>query len=100
MTTTEPLTIPTAVANIVAAARVGVEFGMTAEAALDMAAANAKQTAVDARTRNGVWAYESTTRQIEDAMFQGSVASDILDGSVSRPSTGNVRTYALSLLEA
>lgn len=93
---TETLTIPIAVANIVAGARVGVSFGLEPEVALDMAADNAKQTATDARTRGGIWASETTTRQIEDALFQGSVASDILDGTVERPSTGNVRAYALA----
>lgn len=97
---TETLTIPIAVANIVAVARTAASFGMEPEKALDFAAAATKQTATDARTRGGIWASETTTRQIEDALFQGSVASDILDGTVERPSTGNVRAYALAQLIA
>lgn len=96
--TTEDLTIPAAVANIVTGAHVAVTFGVEPEEALNMAARNVRQTATDARTRGGIWAGETSSRQIEDALFQGSVAADILDGTVSRPSTGNVRAYALDLL--
>lgn len=69
---------------------------LNAEKALDLAARSAKANATDARTRGGIWATESTTEQIEEALFFGSVASDALDGTISRPSTGNVREYILA----
>lgn len=99
MNTTQDLTIGIAATNLANAARIGVELGgMSPEAALDMAAKQAVQTATDARTRSGIWSSETSSRQIEDALFQGSVARDVLDGEVSRPSTGNVRSYALGLI--
>jgi hypothetical protein len=87
------------VANLVTAARVAVELGgMSADDALSLAARGAVSEAHAAATRGGRWAVESTTEQIDATLFQGSVARDILDGTVSRPSTGNVRAYALALL--
>lgn len=90
--------IQQAAANLANAARIGIELGgLTPEAALDRVAELAVENASLARTRGGHWARESTSEQIEAALFQGSVARDVLDG-VDRPSTGNVRTYALGLL--
>lgn len=81
-----------AIQYLAIAARLGVQVGgMTADAAADLAATNAKQTAFDARTRNGIWASTTSAAQIEDALFMGTVASDVLDGTVRRPSVGNVR---------
>lgn len=40
------------------------------------------------------WA-SATSAQIEEAMFLDHVATDILNGYVSRVETGNVREYAL-----
>lgn len=83
------------------AARVAVELGGLAPGrALDMVARNAQAEATLARTRGGRWAQESTTAAIDEALFAGSVARDILDGAVFRPSTGNVRNYALGVLQA
>lgn len=85
-----------AIEYLAAAARVGVDFGMAPEAACDIAARNAVQTATDARTRAGIWASSTSTEQIETAQFMGVVASDVLDGTVTRPSVGNVRQALLT----
>ena len=71
-----------------------------ANSALDYACKHATDNATEARTRGGQWAYESTSEQIEEALFFGSVASDILDGETTRPSVGNVREYALKHMAA
>lgn len=68
---------------------------LSAEDALDFAARAATANASDARTRGGIWATESTSEQIEETLFFGSVARDALEGT-SRPSTGNVRSYVLT----
>lgn len=97
--TTTEINIPTAVNHIVSAATVAINLaGMNHPDALDFAAQSAREVAHDARTRTGFYTTETTTRQIEDATFVGSVAADILDGTTERPSTGNVRAYALALL--
>lgn len=86
---------------LVNAARIAVELGgLTPEQALDLVARNATQNATQARTRGGRWAQETATATIDEALFAGSVARDILDGAIFRPSTGNVRNYALSALQA
>jgi hypothetical protein len=91
--------IQDAAANLATAARVAVELGgLSPDDALTLAARNAVDEAHLAATRGGRWAVESTTAQIDAVTFQGSVARDILDGTVSRPSTGNVRAYAFALL--
>lgn len=68
------------------------------EDALTTAAESFIANAQDARTRSGSYRFETTSEMIEDVLFHGSVARDILDGDVSRPSVGNVRAYALSLI--
>ncbi|HCS2945719.1 TPA: hypothetical protein OQU49_004318, partial [Shigella flexneri] len=78
----------------------GTEFGMRPEAAVDQVARTLVTRATDARTRYGFWASETTTEEIEAAMFYGAVAQDILDGKIARPSTGNVRAYTLALVAA
>ena len=72
--------------------------GEDIETALNTAAQTFIDQASDARTRRGNFAQETTSAQMEDVMFLASVAHDILDGDVSRPSTGNVRAYTLSLI--
>lgn len=96
------MSIPTACTNLANAARIILELStapVTPDEAIDTACDHARITAHNARTRHGIWARETTTRQIEDTLFQGSVAADILDGKVERPSTGNVRAYTLNLIE-
>ena len=78
----------------------GAEFGIRPEAAVDQIARALVTRAADARTRKGSWASETTTEEIEAAMFYGAVAQDILDGKVARPSTGNVRAHTLALVAA
>ena len=88
-----------AVATIANLAAMRVDFaGETAETALNEAAQAFITQASDARARRGVFTQETTSEQMEDVRFLASVARDILDGEVSRPSTGNVRAYALSLI--
>lgn len=72
--------------------------GCTGVEAVMGAALTAVATAEAARKRIGKFRYETTSDEIERLGFLGAVAADILDGTVSRPSTGNVREYALSLL--
>jgi hypothetical protein len=92
------LTIAQAATNIATAARVAVRLGgLAPAAALDFAADDAIRDARDAHARRGTWEHKSTTEQIEDARFQGSVGRDILDGT-HRPCVGNVREFALGLL--
>ena len=69
---------------------------ISAEKALDLAARSAQQNAMDALTRTGIWTTESTSEQIQETLFFGSVAADALDGEISRPSTGNVRQFILA----
>ena len=78
----------------------GTESGIRPEAAVDQIARALVTRATDARTRNGSWASETTTEEIDAALFYGVVARDILDGTVPRPSTGNVREYTLALVAA
>ena len=78
----------------------GPEFDIRPEAAVDQVARALVTRATDARTRNGSWASETTTEEIDAALFYGVVAQDILDGKVARPSTGNVRAYTLALVAA
>ncbi|HMM95326.1 hypothetical protein [Phycicoccus sp.] len=44
-----------------------------------------------AAARCGRWAAETTTAQIENALFMAVVAEDVIDGTVARPSVGNIR---------
>lgn len=91
--------IQQAATNIANAARIAVDLGgMTPDAALSLAARNEVENSHAATSRNGHWASETTSEQIDAVAFQASVAADILDGSVTRPSTGNVRAYALTLV--
>lgn len=73
---------------------------LTADQALGFAARAAVANAENARTRTGIWASESTKEQIEEVLFFASVARDALDGTTSRPSTGNVREYVLNKISA
>lgn len=100
-TATPNVTYPSTTALIAStASTVASMLDITAEEAVDRFARTMVENAHDARTRGGRWAQESTTQQIEDAMFQGAVAADVLDGTVSRPSIGNVRAHTLALIEA
>ena len=78
----------------------GADSGTRPEEAVDQVARALVTRATDARTRNGSWASETTTEEVEAALFYGMVARDILDGKVARPSTGNVRAYTLALVSA
>lgn len=72
-------------------------YGIDTEAAVIECATVAVESARRARSRIKPFDREMNTEQLEDIAFLGSVAQDILDGAVSRPSTGNVRQYAISL---
>ena len=89
-----------AINNLANAARLGVSFGMTADAAVDLVCQQALTTAQDARTRHGAWASCTGTAQIEDAQFMGAVAADALDGTVARPSVGHVRQALIAAVAA
>lgn len=71
-----------------------VEGHLEVDAALDHVAKIAISDANDARARRGAFATHLTTDQRDAFIEYGQVAADILDGTVSRPSTGNVRDYA------
>lgn len=89
--------IQTAARNIATGACILVRFAeKSPEEALTLAAEGSRKNARDCAQRTGIWASTTTSEQIEAALFQGSVAADILDGTISRPSTGNVREYALA----
>lgn len=72
--------------------------GETREAALIGAAQGFIANAEDARARRNAYRFETSSETVEDVLFHASVAHDIIDGEVSRPSVGNVRAYALSLI--
>ena len=74
--------------------------GMEADAALTYAAETVRSNARDARQRTGIFAGPMTTEQLDEWGFLGAVAGDVLDGSIERPSTGNVRSFALAALLA
>lgn len=91
--------IANAAKSIANLASIRMEFtDETREDALTTAAESFIANAQDAHTRSGSYRFETTSEMIEDVLFHGSVARDILDGEVSRPSVGNVRAYALSLI--
>ena len=91
--------IANAVQSIANLASMRMEYmGETRDDALTSAARGFIANAEDARARRGVYRFETSSETIEDVLFHASVARDILDGNVSRPSVGNVRAYALSLL--
>jgi hypothetical protein len=92
-------TYATAVAAIARTAVVAVELGnYTPKDAILFAAAQFVDTGRAARTRTGVYAFETKTETLEDAFFHAGVAHDVIDGDVSRPSVGNVRQAALDEL--
>ena len=97
-TTAPVVDYPTVTATIARlASSFADDFGTSLEETVDRIAQGMVDNASDARTRRGVWASESTSEQIEAALFYGSVARDVLDGSIARPSTGNVREHTLRL---
>jgi hypothetical protein len=80
----------TAVENLANAARILIQLGsVETDTAIRFVAENAVREARNAASRTGIWASESTTEQIDAALFAGAVARDALDGN-SRPSVGNV----------
>jgi hypothetical protein len=80
------------------AARIGVELaGLDKEAALDVAISQFIETGHQARTRGGIWARETSTEQIDAALFQSSVAKDARDNT-ARPSTGPMCDFVLGLI--
>jgi hypothetical protein len=90
---------PTVVPAIARTALVAVELGgMAHEDAVIQAAKITLDMAKAARSRTGIYAREMTTETLEEIAFHGSVARDILDGSV-RPSVGNVRQAVLEALK-
>ena len=94
-------TIKEAAESIAKTALVAVELcGMGSGDALTFAAVKTLEGARDARTRSGVFAFETSSEQIAEWAFIGAVAGDIVDGNISRPSTGNVREYALAFVDA
>lgn len=89
-----------AAAQIALAAKLYIQLsGTTTHEALNIMARAYASDAHDARTRTKGWARETTSEMLEEVLFLGSVARDILDGTVSRPSTGNVRAYALAAIQ-
>ena len=91
--------ISNAAATIANLATMRVDLaGEATETALNAAAQAFIDQASDARLRRGVFAEETSPERMKDVFFIASVARDIIDGEVSRPSTGNVRAYALSLI--
>jgi hypothetical protein len=85
-------------AIIANSARIGVELaGLDKEAALDVAISTFIETGHQARTRGGIWARQTSTAEIDAALFQASVAKDARDNT-ARPSTGPMRDYVLSLI--
>jgi len=67
--------------------------GSSVEWAVDYAAKNVADDAKKARKREGIFAGEMTSEALEEWAFLGSVAHDVINGTISRPSTGNVREY-------
>lgn len=91
--------IATAAKSIANLASLRMDFaGETPEVALMGAARGFIDNADKARARGGEYRFETSSETMEDILFHASVAGDILDGEVSRPSVGNVRAYALSLI--
>lgn len=89
-----------AVAAIARTAVIAVELGNYArEDAISFAADKFIETAVAARTRTGVYAYETKTETLDEVRFHAAVARDVLDGEASVPSIGNVRKAALAELD-
>ena len=83
---------PYAVSLLADAARMGVEIGgMDKLSATLIAAENAVKTGEAAKQRTGIWASETTTEQLADTAFMAMVGAEVLDGTVARPSIGNVR---------
>jgi hypothetical protein len=72
--------------------------GKSPEAALTEVLQAYRDEAKDADARTGPYQRFATTEEIENAMFMGAIACDIADGTIERPSTGNVRAYVLNLL--
>ena len=92
-------TISSIAADIATGARTLMDIMgvMDTGAAIDIAAQSFIDDAGRARTRTGIYRYETTRETIEAAMFRGSVARDALDNTY-RPSTGPVRDYVMSLI--
>lgn len=90
-------TIPKAAEYIAHLAKMHIDFtGESPADALTAAATEVTRLAGEARTRTGMFTVEMRSELLEEWLFLGSVARDILDGDVSRPSTGNVREFALA----
>jgi len=82
---------------IASVAEVAMSLGASSvEWAVDHAAKNIADDAKKARKREGVFASEMTSEALEEWAFLGSVAYDVINGTVSRPSTGNVREYVIN----
>ena len=92
--------IPAACQTLATTARIMLSAGIVANAsdALTHAATDMVADAKDARKRVGAFAATVSADNAELWVFHGSVASDVLDGSIVRPSVGNVRAYTLALI--
>ena len=92
--------IPAACQSLATTARILLDAGIVASAsdALTHAATNMVANAKDARKRTGAFSSTLSADNAELWVLYGSVAFDVLDGSVARPSVGNVRAYALALI--
>lgn len=99
ITTTTTEYTYTSVTAVIArlAGNLSEDFDLPLEETVDRLAGRMIDNATDARTRGGQWARESTTEQIDEVLFYGTVALDVLDGDVERPSVGNVREHTLRL---
>lgn len=83
--------------TVVQMARLSVELGgYTPEDAVDRAARLVEVDAKKAANREGIFAGVMTYELLEEWRVLGSVARDIINGTVVRPSTGNVREYAIN----
>ena len=98
-TTAQATPIQTAARVIARNATMRCEMlGESRNVALHHAAESIQEEFVSLSKRTGWWAEELSTETIEQWKLFNSVAEDILDGTVSRPSTGNVRNYALNAM--
>ena len=92
-TTAATVTIRDVADALARTARIAVDFGEEVETAITVVATNYTKEADDAVARRGWFSHALTGEQIDQYRFFGAVARDVLDGTVSRPSTGNVRDY-------
>ena len=95
-----PDTYPDVCESIARTARIRVDLANESPAtavravAADLIDGNRRRTA-----RTGEFASETSADTAESWAFFAAVAQDIIDGTVTRPSVGNVRAYTESLVQ-